>query len=133
MKAKSINSSPPRTVYKTPEPQANVSELYSIYCQQMSNATSLEKSWVLSERYGAWDEVEPDPKRKFKINVVTLSPTDPQHYLTLDEAHKQCDEQVMVRVRIGFKYVFVHDFLDAPWFRSYEVLPDGKRREIPVK
>jgi hypothetical protein len=133
MDTKPINSLPPQTVYKTPDPQANVSELYSIFCQQMSNATSLAKSWVVSERYGAWDEAEPDPKKKFKINVTTLSPTDPQHYLTLDEAHEQCNKQVMLRVRNGFKYLFVHDFFDAPWFRRYEVLPDGKRREIPVK
>ena len=133
MDAKPIHSSPPQTVYKTPDPQVNVSELYSIFAVQMSNALSLQKSWVVNERYGAWDEAEPDPKKKFKINVKTLSPTEPQHYLTLDEAHTQCNEQVMVRVGHGFKYLFIHDFLDAPWFRRYEVLPDGKRREIPVK
>ncbi len=133
MDAKPINSSPPQTVYKTPDPQLNVSELYSIFCVQMSNALSLEKSWVVNERYGAWDEAEPDPKKKFKINVKTLSPTEPKHYLTLDEAHEQANRQVMLRVRSGFKYLFVHDFLDAPWFKRYEVFPDGERREIPVK
>jgi hypothetical protein len=133
MEAKPINSSPPQTVYKTPDPQGNISELYSISCQQMSNAVSLEKSWVVSERYGAWDEAEPDPKQKFKINVKTLSPTDPQHYPTLNEAQNQANEQVMLRVRNGFKYLFIHDFFDAPWYRRYEVFPDGKRREIPIK
>jgi hypothetical protein len=133
MDAKPINSSPPQTVYKTPDPQVNISELYSIFCVQMSNALSLEKSWVVNERYGAWDEAEPDPKKKFKINVKTLSPIEPKHYLTLDEAHEQANGQVMLRVRSGFKYLFVHDFLDAPWFKRYEVFPDGERREIPVK
>jgi hypothetical protein len=133
MEPKPINSTPPQTVYKTPDRKANVSELYTIYAQQMSNAHSPEKSWVAVERYGAWDEKEPDPRQKFKINVKTLSPTDPQHYLTIDEAHKQCDEQVMLRVRNGFKYLFVHDILDAPWYRRYELFPDGKRREIPLK
>jgi hypothetical protein len=133
MDAKPIDSAPPQTVYKTSDPQLNVSELYTIFAQQMSNAESLEKSWVVCERYGAWDEAEPDPKQKFKINVKTLSPTDPQQYLTIEEAHKQCDLQVMLRVRNGFKYLFVHDFLDAPWYRRYEVLPDGSRREIPLK
>ena len=61
-----------------------------------------EKSWVAVERYDACDEEEPDAKQKFKINAKTLSPTDPRHYLTIDEAHKQCDEQVMLRVRNGF-------------------------------
>jgi hypothetical protein len=132
MEAKPINSAPPQTVYKTPNPQASVSELYTIFCQQMSNALTLERSWVVHERYGAWDENEPDPKQKFRINVTTLSPTEPRHYLTLDEAHKQCDEQVMLRVRSGFKYLFVHDFFDAPWYKRYEVFPDGTRREIPL-
>lgn len=132
MDAKPINSSPPQTLYKTPEPQVNVSELYSIFCVQMSNALSLEKSWVVNERYGAWDEAEADPKKKFKINVKTLSPTEPRHYLTLEEAHKQANQQVMLRVASDFKYLFVHDFFDAPWFKRYEVLLDGKRREIPV-
>jgi len=101
MEPKPINSSPPQTVYKTPDPQANVSELYSIYCVQMSNALSLEKSWVVNERYGAWDEAEPDPtKEKFKIDVKTLSPTDPQHYLTLDEAQEQANRQVMLAKNI---------------------------------
>jgi hypothetical protein len=133
MKVKAIDSSPPQTVYKTPDPQLNVSELYTIFAQQMSDAQSLEKSWVVCERYGAWDEAEPDQKQKFKINVKTLSPTDPRNYLTIEEAHKQCDEQVMIRVRSGFRYLFVHNFLDAPWYRRYEVLPDGTRLEIQVK
>lgn len=133
MEPKPIDSAPPQTVYKTPDPQANVSELYTIFAQQMSNAQSLEKSWVAVERYGAWDENESDPKKKFKINVKALSPTDPRHYLTIQEAHKQCDEQVMLRVRDGFKYLFVHDFFDAPWYKRYEVFPDGTRREIPIK
>jgi hypothetical protein len=100
----------------------------------MSNALSLEKSWVVNERYGAWDEAEPDPQKpKFKINVRTLGPTEPQHYLTLEEAQAQADDQVMLRVASGFKYLFVHDFFDAPWYRRYEVLPDGEHREIPIK
>jgi hypothetical protein len=132
MEPKPIDSAPPQSVYKTPDPHANVSEVYTIYAQQMSNAHSLEKSWVVIERYGAWDEKEPDPKQKFKINVKTLSPTDPQHYLTIDEAHKQCDDQVLFRVRDGFKYLFIHDFFNPPWYKRFEVSSDGTRREIPL-
>jgi hypothetical protein len=108
MDVKPINSSPSQTDYKTPDPQVNVSELYSVFCVQMSNALSLERSWVVNERYGAWDEAEPDPKKKFKINVKTLSPTESEHYLTLDEAHERANAQLMLRVRSGFKYLFVH-------------------------
>lgn len=130
---KPIDSAPSQTLYKTPNPEHAVSELYTIFAVRMSNALFPEKSWVAYERYGAWDEAEPNPKLKFKINVKTLSPTDPHHYLTLDEAHKQCDEQVMFRVRSGFKYLFVLDPYDAPWYRRFEVSPDGKRTEIPLK
>lgn len=131
MEAQPLDYAYTQTLYKTANPQFNVSELYLIFAQQMSNAQSLEKSWVVCERYGAWDEAEPDAKQKFKINVKTLSPTDPEHYLTLEEAYKQCGEQVVFRVRDGFKYLFVRDFHDAPWHRRYEVSLDGNRREIP--
>jgi hypothetical protein len=130
---KPIDSAPSQTLYRTPNPEHEVSELYTIFAVRMSNALSPEKSWVVYERYGAWDEAEPDPKQKFKINVKTLSPSDPQHYFTLDEVYKQCDEQVMFRVRSGFKYVFVLHPYDAPWYRRFEISPDGKRTEIPLK
>ena len=44
-----------------------------------------------------------------------------------------CDS-VLAPVREVFdQAVDVHNFLDAPWYRRYEVLPDGSRREIPLK
>jgi len=128
-----MNVSVPQTVYKTPEPEENVSELYTIYCQQMPDATTRGKCWIVKERYGAWDGGEPDPKKKFKIGVTTLSPTDPRHYLTADEAEKQADAQVLSRAKSGFKYLFVRNFYEAPWHKRYEILPDGKLREIPMK
>jgi hypothetical protein len=39
MEPKPVNSTPPQTVYKTPDPQANVSELYTIYAQQIPAIT----------------------------------------------------------------------------------------------
>jgi len=39
----------------------------------------------------------------------------------------------MLRAKNGFKYLFVRDFYEAPWHKRYEILPDGKLREIPVK
>ena len=87
---------------------------------------------MVKERYGAWDQAEPDPQRKFKIKVFTLSPNDPVHCLTLDEAQRQVDQQVRFRAQNGFKYLFVRDFFDAPWYKRYEILPDGTERELPL-
>jgi len=123
----------PQTIYRTPEPEENVSELYTIYCQQMPDVPNSGKCWIVKERYGAWDEAEPDPKKKFKFDATTLSPSDPWHYLTAEEAEQQADAQVLLRARNGFKYLFIRDFYDAPWYKRYEILPDSKLREMPVK
>ncbi|MBZ5502319.1 MAG: hypothetical protein LAN59_08760 [Acidobacteriia bacterium] len=124
----------PLTVYETPNPEHNVSPLYTVYCERMEDFTDPARCWIVKERYGAWDEKEIDPtKKKFKIDVTTLSPNEPQHYLTLDEAHEQAEKQMMLRVRSGFCYLFVRDFYEAPWHKIFKVSPDGRRVEIPVR
>jgi hypothetical protein len=71
-----MSASVPKTVYKTPNPEEQVSELYTVYAEELPESKDPQKRRVVKERYGAWDEAEPDPKRKLKIKVFTLSPTD---------------------------------------------------------
>jgi hypothetical protein len=116
----------PKTVYKTPNPQKNVSELYTVFAEQLPEATDPKKRWVVKKRYGAWDEAS----QKFEINVRTLGPTDPKHCVTIEEAHAQVDQQIQFRAKSGFKYLFVRDFFDAPWFKRYEIQPDGREKPM---
>jgi hypothetical protein len=121
-----INPTVPQTVYKTPNPEREVSELYTIFADVLPAATDLQRRWVVNERHGWWDERD----KQFKNKAETLSPTDPKHCVTIEEAHKIIDRQVFLRAKAGFKYLFVRDFYDAPWYKSYEILPDGTHKEI---
>jgi hypothetical protein len=83
------------------------------------------------EKFCYSDEAERDPKKKFKNVVNTLSPTDPVHCLTIEESHEFIKKQVLFRASQGFKYLFALDPFGVPWYKRYEVLPDGSWREIP--
>ena len=124
------NRLPSVTVYKTSKPQQDISELYIIHAEMLPTALYTKKFWVIKEKHGYWDESEPNPKNKFKNDVTTLSPTDPMHCLTIDEARKAIEEQVLFRVRSGFKYIVIFNPDDAPYITQYEVLPDGERRRM---
>jgi len=82
------------------------------------------------EKFGYWDEAEPDPKKQFKNEVNTLSTTDPNHCLTIGESHEFIKKQVLLRASQGFKCLFTLDPFGAPWFKRYEVLSDGSWREV---
>lgn len=116
----------PQTLYSTPDPQRQISELYVINAEELATATDPERRWVIKEQHGYWDE----QSKKFLLNVVTLRPNDPRHCLTLDEAHTAVERQVMVRVKSGFKYLFEWSPYGPPWFERCEVLLDGTRKEL---
>lgn len=91
-----------------------------------------KKCWVVMEKFGYWDEAESDQEKKFKNEVRTLSATNPADCLTIEEAHEFINKQVLFRASQGFKYLFTLDPFGAPWYKRYEVLPDGSWREMPV-
>ena len=119
----------PKSVYKTPYPEDGVSEVYTIFADELPEATDPTKCWIVKETHGYWDEAEPDPKKKFKNKAVSLSPTEPRHCVTIEEAHKIIDAQVLLRSKSGFKYVLMLDMLGPP-HKRYEILSDGTYREI---
>ena len=53
---------------------------------------------------------------------------EPQHCLSLDDLHDEIKKQVMVRVRGGFKYQMEWYPYEPPFFRKYEIAPDGTRK-----
>lgn len=121
----------PKSVYKVPDPEEHVSEAYTIFADRLQEATDEEKCWVVKEIHGYWDEDEPDPKQKFKNKAATLSPTDPQHCVTIEDAHKIIDDQVRSRAISGFKFMRMLDMFGPP-HKLFEVMPDGSYREIPL-
>lgn len=84
----------------------------------------------MNEIHGYWDEKEADPKvKKFKNKATTLSPTDPKHCVTIEAAWKIMNEQVLFSLKSGFKYMRMLDMFGPP-HKLYEVMPDGKYREM---
>jgi hypothetical protein len=127
-----LNPTIPMTVYKTPDVEEEVSELYTIYADELPGATDPKKRWVVNEIHGYWDENEPDPKvKKFKNVATTLSPNDPKHCITIEEAFKIMNKQVLFRSKSGFKYMRMLDMFGPP-HKLYEVMPDGKYREMAL-
>ena len=85
------------TVYNTPHPHRELSPLYTLHAEIHADATDPKTYWFGREKFGYWEEAEPDPKKRFKRDVNTLSPTDPDHCLTIDEAHEFIKKQVLFR------------------------------------
>jgi hypothetical protein len=122
-----ISPAVPKTLYNTANPQDEVSELYTIFADVLPDASDPQKRWVVNEKHGWWDE----GGKQFLYAITTLSPTDPKHCVTIEEAHKIIDKQVLLRARSGFRYLFIKDFFDAPGgFRRFEIFPDGTQQEI---
>ena len=120
------------TVYNTPHPHQGRSPLYTLHAEIHPEALDLTRCWVVMEKFGYWDDAEPDPNKRFKDAVNTLSPTNPVRFLTIEESHEVIKRQVLFRAGQGFKYLFTLDPFGVPWFKRYEVLPDGSWREMPA-
>jgi hypothetical protein len=117
----------PKTVFCTPNPERGISESYTVYADVVANANDSKKCWVVKEKHGWFDE----QSRTFLNDVVTLGLTGPIHCVALDEAHRIVDQQVLSRAKSGFKYLFVLDQFGAPWYKRYEILPDGTPQGMP--
>jgi hypothetical protein len=116
----------PQVMYKPKDPISDPrAELYNIHGTVLDGATDPMKSWVLKEVHGWWDE----DQKKFLLAVTTLLPTDPRHAVTVDEIYKQIHNQIMVRVRDGFKYQMEWNPFTYPDWDRYEWSLDGTRKE----
>jgi len=118
------NNTVPQVLYNTSDPHSQPSELYKINGTVLATATDPVKCWVIHEEHGVWDEAT----KTFENRATTLLPNEPQHCLSLDDLHDEIKKQVMVRVRGGFKYQMEWYPYEPPFFRKYEIAPDGTRK-----
>jgi hypothetical protein len=52
-------------------------------------------------------------------------PNEPHLCVSLDDIHEEVEKQVMVRVRSGFKYQMEWYPYEPPFYRKFEIQPDG--------
>lgn len=110
-------------LYNTPDPFNEPSELYVINGTVIETATDRIKRWVVKEEHGYWDEEE----KAFKNRAHTLFPNEPLLCVSLDDIHDEVKKQVMVRARHGFKYQLEWYPYEPPFFRKFEIQPDGSK------
>jgi len=115
----------PQVLYNTPDPFTEPSELYKIIAEVLPNATDPIKCWLVTEEHGYWNEAT----KSFVNRAATLKPEDSIHGVSLDEAFKTIEAQVMLRVRSGFKYQLEWDSMSPTHFRKFEIQPDGAKKE----
>jgi len=106
-------------------PFTEPSELHKIIAEVLPNATDPIKCWLMTEEHGYWNEAT----NSFENRASTLKPKGSIHCVSLDEAFKAIEAQVMLRVRSGFKYQFEWDPMSPTHFRKFEIQPDGAKKE----
>lgn len=118
----------PKTVYRTPTPEYQISETYEITIESFPNPAEPSRCWIVRELHGWYDEAT----RTFHHKVETLHPTDPKHFMTLEEAQRDADKQVLRRANEGFHFLFTIDYFNPPWYSRFEVvLPSGQIKPLP--
>jgi hypothetical protein len=66
-----------KTVYRTPTPEAGVSEAYEIVIDLVHSAPDPRQCWIVREMHGYYDEA----KKTYHHKVETLHPNEPRHFL----------------------------------------------------
>src|SRR5215472_16863232 len=92
----------PKTVYRTPNPEHGISEDYEISIEPAPGAPDPQRCWIVRELHGYYEEAT----KTYHQNVETLHPNEPPHFLTLEEAIREADKQVLFRAKEGFHFLF---------------------------
>jgi hypothetical protein len=119
-----IMKTTPQVLYNTPDPLANPSELYKVNAAVLDTAADPIRRWVVMEEHGYWDQAT----KQFLCRQPTLSPNDPKHCLSLEDAFNAVDAHVMARAKSGFKYLFEWYPYEPSFFRRFEIQKDGTRK-----
>lgn len=118
----------PKTVYRTPNPEWSISEAYEISIEPVPGAPDPQRCWIVRELHGYYEEAT----KTYHQKVETLHPNDPQHFLTLEEAMREADKQVLFSAKDGFHFLFTMNFDGPPWYSRFEVvLPAGQIKPLP--
>jgi len=126
-----MNMSWPKTLYRTPNPEWGISEGYEIIIEAFPGPVpDPQRRWFVRELHGWWEEAT----KTYHYKVETLRPTDPKHFRTINEAAREADEQVLLRAKDGFRFLFTLDYTkqEPPWHTRFEVmLPAGEIQPLP--
>ena len=118
------NNTVPQVLYNTSDPLSKPSELYVINGTVFEGATDPVKCWVVKEEHGFWDEKD----KEFKNRATTFHPNEERHCLSLEDVKTEVKKQVIFRAQTGFKYQFEWYPYEPPFYRKYEIQPDGSRK-----
>lgn len=77
-----MKNSFPKTVYRTPNPEFEVSEAYEIFIKPVPGAPDPHGCWIVGEMHGYYDQMT----KAFHYKAETVHPTDKRHFLTCEEA-----------------------------------------------
>jgi hypothetical protein len=124
-----MTNSFPKNVYRTPNPEFNVSEVYEISIEPVPGVRDPHRCWIVRELHGFHD----DKSGKYQQEVETLNSGSSRHFLTCDEAIHQANNQVLFRAQTGFSFLFIMNYLEPspPWYERFEVMPGGEYRALP--
>jgi hypothetical protein len=118
----------PKTVYRTPNPEWDVSESYEILIEVVPDAPDPQRCWVVRELHGYFEEAT----KTYHHQVETLHPNEPRHFLTFEEVMRAANQQVLLRATQGFRFLFTMNYDNPPWYSRFEVvLPAGEVRPLP--
>jgi hypothetical protein len=87
----------PQTLYSTPDPHREISELYVVNAEELAVATDPKRRWIVKEQHGYWDE----QAKKFLMQVVTLKPSEPKYCVTLNKCKTSGEWRSLRRPRNG--------------------------------
>lgn len=123
-----INSFP-KTLFRTPNPKFEVSEMYEISIEPVPGAIDLHECWIVREMHGYFEETS-----KTFLNVLeTVHPVRNRGFLTCAEAIQEANDRVLFLAQNGFRFLFVTSYSEPtpPWYECVEVvLPTGEYRPV---
>ncbi len=125
-----MKNSFPKTLYRTPRPEFEVSEVYELSIEPVPGAEDPHCCWIVREVHGHFN----GEKKTFEQEIRTLNSTGHTHFLTCEEAIQRANEEVLVLAQRGFHYLFVMSYTEPspPWHERYELkMPEGDFQLLP--
>jgi hypothetical protein len=122
----------PKTLYRIPNPEWGVSEGYEIVVDAFPGPVpDPHRRWFVRELHGWWEEAT----KTYHHKVETLHPTDTVHFLTIDEAIHEANQQVLLRARDGFRFLFTIDYMksEPPWHARFEVVLPARNKTAGLR
>ena len=108
----------PKTVYRTPNPEFGVSECYEVSIQSVPGAPDPQRCWIVREFHGYFE----DATKTYYFQAETLHPSETRYFMAFDDVVKAANQQVRLRAKDGFRFLFTVNYNGAPWYSRFEVI-----------